>query len=75
LALAELDMHDIIDPVEYGKLISTVDNLTKKVDSMDADIKELLQLANQSKGGFWMGMTIASIFGGFLTFVGERLMR
>ena len=74
LALAELDMHDI-NPVEYGKLISTVDSLTKKVDSMDADIKELLQLANQSKGGFWMGMTIASIFGGFLTFVGERLLR
>ena len=68
-------MSDAIDPVEYGKLISTVDNLTKKVDSMDADIKELLQLANQSKGGFWMGMTIASIFGGVLTFVAERMMR
>lgn len=64
-----------IDPVEYGKLISTVDNLTKKVDSMDADIKTLLELANQSKGGFWMGMTIASIFGGILTFVGERMIR
>jgi hypothetical protein len=68
-------MSENIDPVEYGKLISTVDNLTKKVDSMDADIKELLQLANQSKGGFWMGMTIASIFGGILTFVGERMIR
>lgn len=64
-----------IDPVEYGKLISTVDNLTKKVDSMDADIKALLQLANQSKGGFWMGMTVASIFGGVLTFVAERMLR
>lgn len=64
-----------IDLVEYGKLISTVDNLNKKVDSMDADIKALLELANQSKGGFWMGMTIASIFGGVLTFVAERLMK
>jgi len=64
-----------IDLVEYGKLISTVDNLNKKVDSMDADIKTLLELANQSKGGFWMGMTIASIFGGVLTFVAERLMK
>jgi hypothetical protein len=64
-----------IDPIEYGKLISTVDNLTRKVDSMDADIKSLLQLANQSKGGFWMGMTIASIFGGVLTFIAERMMR
>lgn len=68
-------MDNMIDPVEYGKLISTVDNLTKKVDSMDADIKELLQLANQSKGGFWMGMTVASIFGGVLTFVAERMLR
>ena len=66
---------DMIDPVEYGKLISTVDNLTKKVDSMDADIKTLLELANQSKGGFWMGMTVASIFGGVLTFVAERMLR
>lgn len=64
-----------IDPVEYGKLISTVDTLSRKVDSMDADIKKLLELANQSKGGFWMGMTIASLFGGILTFVGERLLR
>ena len=64
-----------IDPVEYGKLISTVDTLSRKVDSMDADIKKLLALANQSKGGFWMGMTIASLFGGILTFVGERMIR
>ena len=64
-----------IDPVEYGKLISTVDTLSRKVDSMDADIKKLLALANQSKGGFWMGMIIASLFGGILTFVGERLLR
>lgn len=64
-----------IDPIEYGKLISTVDTLSRKVDSMDADIKKLLELANQSKGGFWMGMTIASLFGGILTFVGERMIR
>ena len=64
-----------IDPVEYGKLISTVDILSRKVDSMEADIKKLLALANQSKGGFWMGMTIASVFGGVLTFIGERMFR
>lgn len=64
-----------IDPVEYGKLISTVDTLSRKVDSMEIDIKKLLALANQSKGGFWMGMTIASVFGGVLTFIGERMFR
>lgn len=58
-----------IDPIQYGRLIAQVDNLTNKVDSMDGDIKELLALANKSKGGFWMGMTIASMAGGLLTWV------
>jgi hypothetical protein len=62
-------MSNEIDPVQYGKLIAQVDNLTSKVDSMDSDIKELLALANKSKGGFWMGMTIASMAGGFITWV------
>lgn len=62
-------MSNEIDPVQYGRLIAQVDNLTNKVDSMDGDIKELLALANKSKGGFWMGMTIASMAGGFITWV------
>ena len=58
-----------IDPIEYGKLIAQVDNLTYKVESMESDLKELLALANKSKGGFWMGMTIAAILGGVLTLI------
>jgi|TARA_B110000971_G_C19588855_1_gene310787 hypothetical protein len=58
-----------IDPVEYGKLIAQVEHLTYKVESMESDIKTLLALANQSKGGFWIGMTIAAVLGGVLTLV------
>jgi hypothetical protein len=36
---------------------------------MQSDIKELLALANKGKGGFWMGMTIASAFGGVVSWV------
>ena len=56
-----------IDPIQYGRLIAQVENLTTKVESMDTDIKELLALANKGRGGFWMGMTIASMLGGALT--------
>ena len=56
-----------IDPIQYGRLIAQVENLTAKVESMDTDIKELLALANKGRGGFWMGMTIASMLGGGLT--------
>ena len=58
-----------IDPIEYGKLLGKVDALSMKVESMDSDIKELLALANKGKGGFWMGMTIASMLGGMLTWL------
>lgn len=57
-----------IDPVEYGKLIEAVKQLENRVSSMDTDVKELLKLANQSRGGFWVGMSIASFFGGLVTF-------
>jgi hypothetical protein len=58
-----------IDPIEYGKLISKVDIMGERINSMDADIKALLELANKSKGGFWMGMTIASAISGFVGFL------
>jgi len=62
-------MSNEIDPIQYGRLIAQVQNLENKVDSLEADIKTLLELANKSKGGFWAGMTIASFLGGFVTFV------
>lgn len=57
-----------IDPIEYGKLLSKVDSLEDKISSLEADIKELLALANKSKGGMWMGMAMASLIGGIVTY-------
>jgi hypothetical protein len=64
-----------LNPIEYGKLLAKVEGLESKVNSMDADIKTLLALANQSKGGFWMGMTIASIVGGILAWFAQHWMK
>lgn len=60
-------MDNQIDPVEYGKLISRVDLLSKKVDSMESDIKQILALANRSKGAFWVGLSLASFVGALVT--------
>ena len=57
-----------IDPYQYGRLEAKVEALEAKIIGMDGDIKELLALANKSKGGFWMGMAIASAVGGFITY-------
>jgi hypothetical protein len=61
-----------IDPVKYGVLWERVQAMDRKVDKMERQIEELLALANKSKGGFWMGMTLASMAGGFITWVASH---
>jgi hypothetical protein len=68
--MADLEKFDMF---KFGGLVNQVEHLQSKVDSMDKDIKELLELANKSKGGFWMGMTIASIIGGAVTYLSSWL--
>ena len=60
------------DPVKYGVLWERVQQMDKKIDKMEGQIAELLELANKGKGGFWMGMTIASSLGAVVTwFTGQ----
>ena len=58
-----------IDPVKYGVLWERVTQMDKKIDKMEGQIAELLELANKGKGGFWMGMTIASSVGAAVAWV------
>jgi len=64
-----------VDARDFGKLEAQVEALQNEMHSLSADVKCLLELANKSKGGFWMGMTIASIAGGVFTFVADRLWK
>jgi len=58
-----------IDLVKYGVLWERVQTMDKKIDKMERQLEELVALANKGKGGFWMGMTIASMAGGLLTWI------
>ena len=58
-----------IDPVHYGQLTAKVEHLENSVTELNKDIKTLLELANKSKGGLWVGMSLASFFGGLVTFI------
>ena len=64
-----------IDARDFGKLEAQVASLQTEVHQLASDVRELLELANKSKGGFWMGMTIASMAGGFVTFIAGRILR
>lgn len=60
-----------IDPIEYGKLVHAVENLESKVITMESDIKKLVAMAERSKGSLWAIMGVASVFGGFVTWLAE----
>ena len=62
-----------IDPREFGKLEAQVEALQTEVHALRQDIKTLLEMANKSKGGFFVGMAIASFAGGLITFVADRV--
>ena len=57
-----------IDPVRYGVLWQKVQEMDKKVDRLESDIRQLLELANRSKGGLWLGMAVASTLTGIVGF-------
>lgn len=58
-----------IDPVKYGVLWQKVQDMTKKLDKMEVQVEQLLELANKSQGGFWFGMTVMSAVSGFIGFI------
>ena len=64
-----------IDPREFGKLEAQVEALQSEVHAMREDIKLLLEMANKSKGGMFVGMAIASVVGGFISFIATKVMR
>ncbi len=65
--------HPEIDPVKYGVLWERVTQMDKKIDKMEGQIAELLELANKGKGGFWAGMTIASSIGAVVAWVAGHM--
>ena len=64
-----------IDARDFGRLEAQVEVLQAQVSQLSADVKSLLELANKGKGGFWVGMTIASFMGGVITFIADRVWK
>ncbi len=69
-----------IDPVKYGVMWQKVqdyqrrfDEMSSKIDKMESSIETLVALANQGRGGFWMGMVIVSAISSVMGYVSHLI--
>lgn len=51
-----------IDPVKYGVMWQQVQTMDKRMERMEKQIDQLLEMANKSRGGLWLGITLVSSF-------------
>ena len=70
MEVAVLNQDDGIDLVKYGALWQKVQDMDKKMDKMENQIEQLLELANKGRGGLWFGM---SVIAGISAIVGYLL--
>jgi uncharacterized protein with PhoU and TrkA domain len=70
----KLKMSDI-NPIEYGKLVQSVDSLERKVDALEIDIKKLVAMAERSRGSLWALMGVASVAGAFISYMTDLFFR
>jgi len=64
-----------IDARDFGKLEAQVEALQTQVAQLSVDVKLMLEMINQSKGGFWMGMAVVSALSGILSFFASRWLK
>jgi len=64
-----MNYNNQIDLYKYGKLVATVESLEKKVDKLEEGMEQLLEMANQSKGGLWVGMAVVAAISSVVTFI------
>jgi hypothetical protein len=58
-----------VDLYKYGKLVAQVESMEKKIDKLESNMEELLELANKGRGGFWAGMVMVSAISSAIGFI------
>ena len=57
-----------IDPVKYGALWQKVQDMDKKMDKMEQQMEQLLDMVSRSKGALWLGIGLWSTLTGIAGF-------
>ena len=69
-------MDNGIDLIRYGALWQKVENyeqkfqeMSNKIDKMEAIVEELVAMANRSRGGIWVGLGVVSVISSLVGFI------
>jgi predicted HTH transcriptional regulator len=69
-------MDNGIDLIRYGALYQKVESyeqkfqeMSNKIDKLEAAIESLCAMANQSRGALWLGLGLVSAFSTFVGFI------
>ena len=57
-----------IDPVKYGVLWQKVQDMDKKMDKMEQQMEQLIDMASRSKGALWLSIGLWSTLTGIAGF-------
>ena len=71
--LTRLEM-DMVDPVHFGELRGEVNALKAQVAGMAGKVDQLLEMANQGKGGLWMFNGGLMFAGGLVAWIVEHFV-
>lgn len=73
-------MDNGIDLIRYGALWQKVETyeqkfqeMSNKIDKMEASIEELVAMANRSRGGLWVGLGVVSVISSLVGFIAHWL--
>lgn len=70
------------NPIEYGVLLQKVedyerrfDDMDKRLEKMQNNLESLVELANKSRGGFWVGMLFVSAAASIIGFFAHLFVK
>lgn len=73
-AIESLPDMNSIDPIEFGRMQADVHTLKADMADLKGDVKALLEMANQGKGGLWMFRTAYVAAGGLAVWAVEHFV-
>lgn len=64
-----------IDPILFGRVLARLDKQDEEILALREDVKTLVNLANQGKGGLLMLTTIGTVVGTIIGWLGAHIFK